>query len=63
MALRKLSPPQGHSLLRPMSMLMLMFNFLKVSLKYGSTGAHSNTLRYNNFPYTCWVMYVIQLCL
>ena len=27
-------------------MLMLMFNFLKVSLKYGSTGAHSHTLRY-----------------
>ena len=54
---------QGHSLLRPMSMLMLMFNFLKVSLKYGSTGAHSHTLRYYYFPYTYWVMYVTQLYL
>ena len=44
MALSKLSPPQGHSLLRSMSMLMLMFNFLKVSSKYGSTRAHSHTL-------------------
>ena len=44
-------------------MLMLMFNFLKVSLKYGSTGAHSHTLRYFYFPCTYWVMYVTQLYL
>ena len=49
--------------MRPMSMLMLMFIFLKVSLKYGSTGAHSHTLRYYYFPYTCWVIYVTQLYL
>ena len=63
MALYKLSPPQGHFLLRPMSMLMLMFNFLNGSLKYGSTGAHSHALSYYYFPYTCWAMYVTQLYL
>ena len=55
--MKTVHPYQGHSLLRPMSMLMLMFTFLKVSLKYGSTGVHCHILRYY-FPYTCWVLFV-----